>query len=114
VLIGAMSCPTPSPSLTPRKAAAGAALAEVEAVARREIDGEVLWVGEPGEMDLPPSGFHFFQMPDGQEYIALFDGPDAVEIDAVERHGSIGRIEDKAAWLGETGEITIPVPATKR
>jgi hypothetical protein len=96
------------------KAAAGAALAEVEAQARREIDDDVLWVGGPGEMDLPESGFYWFEMPDGQGYIALFDGPGAVDIDAVRHHESVGRIEDRAEWLGETGEIAVPVPATRR
>ena len=98
------------------KAAAEASdyLAAVEAKARAEIDEHVLWIGEPvcEKMDLPSGGFHAFAMPDGCEFIAWFCGDDGVEIDAVGRHESLGRVEDKAEWLGLTGEVILPVGAT--
>ena len=100
------------------KAAAEASdyLAAVEAKARAEIDEHVLWIGEPvcEKMDLPNGGFHAFEMPHGQEFIAWFYGDDGVEIDAVGRHESLCRIEDKAEWLGPTGEVILPVGATKK
>ena len=90
-------------------------LAAVETKARAEIDENVFWADVPGcTMDLPNGGFHAFEMPDGQEFIAWFYGEDGVEIDAVGRHESLGRIEDKAEWLGLTGEVVLPVGATKK
>jgi hypothetical protein len=60
-------------------------------------------------------GFRAFEMPDGQEFIASFYGDDGfAEIDVVERHESLGSIEDKADWLGLTGEVSFPVGATKK
>ena len=65
--------------------------------------------------DLPNGGFHSFEMPDGQEFIAWFYGDDGAEIDVVERHESLGPICDTAAdWLGLTGEVVFPVGATKK
>ena len=61
-------------------------------------------------MALPSWGFHSFEMPDGQEFIASFYGDEGAEIDVVERHQSLGPIEDKADWLGLTGEVSFPVP----
>ena len=94
------------------KAAAekSSSLAAVEAEARACIDAE-LWIGPPVcEMtELPNGGFYAFQMPDGQEYIAWFYGDDGAEIDVVERHESLGRIEDKVDWLGLTGDVLVPV-----
>ena len=45
-------------------------------------------------------------------FIASFYGDDGAEIDVVERHQSLGRIEDKAGWVGVTGEVSFPVGAT--
>jgi hypothetical protein len=97
-------------------AVASSSLAAVEAKARDEIDDNVLWIGEPvcEKMDLPSGGFHAFDMPNGSEFIAWFCGDDGVEIDVVTRHESLGRIEDKAEWLGLTGEVVLPVGATKK
>jgi hypothetical protein len=75
-------------------AEASSSLAAVEAKGRAEIDERVLWAGVPGcEMDLPSLGFHCFEMPDGQEYIAAFHGDEAV-INAIVDE-SVDRIEDK-------------------
>ena len=97
-------------------AEASSTLASVEAKARAEIDRHVLWADVPGcEMDLPNGGFCAFQMPDGQEFIAWFYGDDGAEIDAVERHESLGPISDTAAdLLGLTGDVVVPVGATKK
>ena len=65
-------------------------------------------------MDLPDWGFHSFEMPDGQEFVASFYGDEGAEIDVVERHQSLGRIEDKVDWVGLKGEVSFPVPATKK
>lgn len=98
-------------------AEASSSIAEVEATAREEIRAAVFWPLD--EMDLPPWGFHSFEMPDGQRFIALFFGPDSAEIELVEREESVGRIEDKnpdlAEALGLSGEVVFPVAArTKR
>ncbi len=100
-------------------AEASSSVADVEAKARKEIGARVLWEDVPGcEMDLPPGGFHSFEMPDGQRFIAQFFGPDLAEIELVEREQSVGRIEDKnpdlAEALGLSGEVTFPVAARKR
>ena len=62
-------------------AEASSSLAPVEAKARAEIHEHVLWIGEPvcQEMDMPSWGFHAFEMPDGQEFIALFCGDEGAE-----------------------------------
>lgn len=90
-------------------AEASSSLAAVEAKARAEIIALDFGV----EDALPSWGFHTFEMPDGQEFIASFQGErNELEIDTVGRHESIGPIEN-AARLGMAGEVSFPVRATK-
>src|SRR5262245_2263912 len=89
----------------------------VEAAAHAEIADAFLLDDPPYVIDeLPASGVHFFEMPDGAEFLIYVKGdPEHLaEIDAVARHESLGRIEDRAGWLGMTGEVTIPVGITKK
>jgi|KBSSwiStaDraftv2_1062776.scaffolds.fasta_scaffold4493238_1 hypothetical protein len=65
-------------------AEASSSLAEVEAKARTEIGEHVVWEDVLGcETDLPRWGFHTFEMPDGQRFIALFFGQHLAEIQLV-------------------------------
>ena len=92
-------------------AKASVSLSAVEAKARDEIAKVLFGISET----LPRWGFHTFEMPDGREFIAWLHGEQGeVEIDLVAGHDSLGCIEDKAEWLGLTGEITVPVPYTTK
>lgn len=92
-------------------AEASVSLSAVEAKARDEIAKVLFGMSET----LPRWGFHTFEMRDGLEFIAWFHGEQGeIEIDLVVRHDSLGCIEDKAEWLGLTGEITVPVPYTTK
>jgi hypothetical protein len=65
-------------------AEASSSLAEVEAKARTEIGEHVSWEDVLGcETDLPRWGFHTFEMPDGQRFIALFFGQHLAELQLV-------------------------------
>jgi hypothetical protein len=73
-------------------AEASSSLAEVEAEARTEIGKHLLWEDALGRaVDLPPWGFHSFQMPDGQRFIALFFGQNLAEIELVGSESSADR-----------------------
>ena len=64
--------------------------------------------------DIRNLGFHCFRLADDKEFICYpLDGA-TLEINAIVRHEDLGRIEDKADWLGLSGEVIFPVPAIKK
>jgi hypothetical protein len=73
-------------------AAAESSPSLAEAGAHTENGRHALWQEALGcEMDLPRWGFHSFEMPDGQRFIALFFGQELAEIELVVPEEDAGR-----------------------